>query len=138
MQKVNRTGGLVVVSITALMIGTLLGGFAVSSPVLAEYSGLFGLWESAEILEGYEISVGLDALGKPRSMKPYEEVRTELLIPQHYGNLVGITGNGTASIFWYQDGSGVIRNAVVPDAAVHAERIKLQSTRKLEINVNRD
>ena len=138
MHKANRIKGLVVVAMSALMVGTLLGGFAVSGSVLAEYSGLFGLWESAEILEGYEISVGLDALGKPRSMKPHEELRTELLVPQHYANLVGITGNGTASIFWYQDGSGVIRNAVVPDAAVHAVRIKLQNTRKLEFNVSRD
>ncbi|MDE0958852.1 MAG: hypothetical protein OSB12_09465 [Planctomycetota bacterium] len=138
MHKAMRIKGLVVVAVSSLMIGTLLGGFAVSSPVLAEYSGLFGLWESAEIIEGYEISVGLDALGKPRSLKPYEEIRTELLVPQHYGNLVEITGNGTASIFWYQDGNGVIRNAVVPDAAVHAVRIKLQNTRKLEFNVSRD
>ncbi|NRA75202.1 MAG: hypothetical protein HRU16_04615 [Planctomycetes bacterium] len=65
-------------------------------------------------------------------------MRTQLLLPQHYGNLVAITGNGTAAVMWYQDGTGTIRNSIIPDASKHAVRIQLQNTNKLKEQVVRN
>ena len=130
-------------SLTGLLFGTIsgimvawlaAGGVAVS----ADYPGLVGLWESEIIEETYDISVGLDGLGKPRPAKGHVEQRIQLLLPQHYGNLVTITGNGTSAIMWYQDGMGVIRNAIIPDANQQAVRILLQNTNKLKQQVVRN
>ena len=126
---------LLVGSLLGITVGWFAGGTA---PASADYQGLLGLWESEVLEDTYDISIGLDGLGKPRPARGHSEQRTELLLPQHYGNLVSITGNGTAAIFWYQEGMGVIRNAIVPDANEHAIRIRLQNTTKLKTKVVRD
>ena len=127
--------GLLFGVISGITIGWLVAG---STPVSADYEGLIGLWESEVIEESYDISIGLDALGKPRPARGQGEMRTQLLLPQHYGNLVAITGNGTAAVMWYQDGAGTIRNSIIPDASKHAVRVQLQNTNKLKEQVVRN
>lgn len=127
------------VLVMAIVCGISLGWFAGTVvPASADYEGLIGLWESELLEEKFDISIGLDGLGKPRPAREHSEQRTQLLLPQHYGNLVSITGNGSAAILWYQDGSGVIRNAIIPDASAHAVRIQLQNTNKLKMKVIRN
>ena len=137
MKKVWIQGSLVGLLFGAMFgitVGWLVGG---GVPVSADYQGLIGLWESDVIEETYDISIGLDGLGKPKAARGHSEQRTQLLLPQHYGLLVGITGNSNAAILWYQDGMGVIRNAIIPDAKQHAIRVQLQNTTKLKSKVIR-
>ncbi|MEC9475673.1 MAG: hypothetical protein VX764_01410 [Planctomycetota bacterium] len=130
-------------SFTTLLLGSVFGitvgwfaGGTVSAS--AEYQELVGLWRAELLEETYDMSIGLDGLGKPRPARGRFEQRTQLLLPQHYGNLVSITGNGTAAVLWYQDGLGVIRNAIIPDANSQAVRVQLQNTTKLKTKVMRD
>ncbi|MGE4618641.1 MAG: hypothetical protein AAEJ04_02395 [Planctomycetota bacterium] len=130
-------------SMIGLFCGVIFGvtaGWAIGggTSASADYPGLIGLWEAQKIEESYDISIGVDGLGKPRPARGHSEQRTQLLLPQHYGNLVGITGNESAAILWYQDGTGVIRNAIIPDAASHAVRVQLQNTQKVKGKVVRD
>jgi len=133
-----RTPGYLVLGLTVLLVGAWIPGSANNGPALEEYNGLIGAWESEHVRESFEISIGVTTLGKPRPMKRHEEDRTQLLVPQHYGNLVGITGNGEFSVFWYQDGEAVVRNVVVPDSIKNAVRIELQNTRNFKVRMIRN
>ncbi len=133
-----RTPGYLVLGLTVLLVGAWIPGAANNEPALDLYEDLIGAWESEQVRESFEISIGVTALGKPRTMKRHEEDRTQLLVPQHYGNLVGVTGNLESSIFWYQDGEGVVRNVVVPDSTKNAIRIELQNTRNFKVRMVRN
>ena len=133
-----RTPGYLVLGLAVLLLGAWIPGAANNGLALADYENLIGAWESESVRESFEISIGVTALGKPRQMKRHEEDRTQLLVPQHYGNLVGITGNGESSVFWYQDGEGVVRNVVVPDSTKSAVRIELQNTRNFNVKTVRN
>jgi len=37
-------------------------------------------------------------------------------------------------VFWYQDNTGVVRNAIVPDAATALSRIGYTDTKELELD----
>jgi hypothetical protein len=133
-----RTPGYLVLGLTVLLVGAWIPGAANNGPALVLYDDLIGAWESVRVRESYEISIGVTVLGKPSPMKRREEDRTQLIVPQHYGNLVGITGNVESSIFWYQDGEGVVRNVVVPDSTKNAIRIELQNTRNFKVRMVRN
>jgi len=128
-----RTSGFLVLGLAVLLLGAWIPGAANHGLALAEYEDQIGAWKSEQVRESFEISIGLTALGKPRPMKRYVEDRTRLFVPQHYGNLVGITGNGESSVFWYQDGGGVVRNVVVPESTKNAVRIDLRNTRNFKV-----
>lgn len=138
MMRKNRTAGYLVLGLMVLLLGSWISGAAHQDTALADYNDLIGAWESEKVRESYEISIGLTTLGKPRPMKRHEEDRTQLLVPQHYGNLVGISGNGESSIFWYQDAGGVVRNVVVPQSTKNAVRVELQNTRNFEAKTVRN
>lgn len=91
-----------------------------------------GIWPSHGVKETYWISIGIDAADKPRKDDRVDELRQHWNLPQHYGNLVGITGNGDAAVFWYQDAGGVLRNAIVPAANSQLHRISYTHTSRHE------
>jgi len=91
-----------------------------------------GIWPSHGVKETYRISIGIDGADKPRKEDRVDELRQHWNLPQHYGNLIGITGSGESAVFWYQDSSGVIRNAVVPGVTTHLHRISYTSTNQYE------
>ncbi len=92
-----------------------------------------GLWSSHSMHESYRISIGVDPTGKPRTDEKVAEIRVQYNLPMHYGNLIGVTGHGGAGVLWYQDSSGIIRNAIIPDAASSLSRIEYTATKRLEI-----
>lgn len=83
-----------------------------------------GFWSSHEMTESYKLSTGLTVGGKPGSPKLYSERKEVFKLPQYYGNLIGVTGSSSAAVFWFQDGDGVIRNAVIQDASDRGVRIE--------------
>ena len=111
-----RAKGLGLVTIGAL-VGTIGGWVAWGGGGVALAQAITGIWASYEVQESYEISVGVDATGKPRKERKVDEIRVHFNLPQHYGNLVGVTGHGDSAVFWYQDAQGVVRNAILPFAA---------------------
>ena len=114
----------------------LLGGWLVfggGGRALAQ--SITGIWVSHGVKETYRISIGVDPADKPRKEDRVDEIRTHFNIPQHYGNLVGVTGHGDAAVFWYQDSTGVIRNAIVPQAAHALSRLGYMSTSHYEEDI---
>lgn len=124
-------GGIPLIAL-ALLIGGAFGTVASSQSEQKDNPGLIGAWDSHRLQESYEISIGKTALGKPNPIKLHTEDRSVLQISQHYGDLVGVTGNAEATVFWYQDGAGVIRNVVIPDASSHAVRLEMQTLRNFK------
>jgi len=94
-----------------------------------------GIWDSHLVQESYRISLGVDALKKPRKPETVDEIRVHYNLPQHYGNLIGVTGNGEAAVLWYQDNQGIVRNAIVPKAASKLARIGYSPTQRYEEEV---
>ena len=121
-----------------LLVFTLgmVGGwltFGGGSQAIAQ--AVHGLWNSHVLQETYRISIGVDSSGKARPDRKVDEVRTHYNLPMHYGNLIGVTGHDGAAVFWYQDAQGVIRNAIVPNAATELSRVEYTSTRRFETDV---
>jgi hypothetical protein len=114
----------------------LVGGwlaFGGGGRALAE--AVTGIWASHSVKEIYHISIGIDAADKPRKEERAEEIRQHWNLPQHYGNLIGVTGQGDAAVFWYQDAGGVIRNAIVPSANTQLHRISYTMTSRYEEDI---
>jgi len=116
-------------------IGLVGGGLLFGPPGRALAQSLHGLWDSHILEESYRISIGVDGVGKPRKPEKVDEIRTQYNLPQHYGNLIGVTGHGDSAVFWYQDQSGVIRNAIVPSAASKLARIEYTQTSRYKTDV---
>ena len=115
-------------------LGIVGGWFAFGGPGKALAQAIHGLWASHQVEESYRISIGVDAAGKPRRAEQVDELRLHYNLPGHYGNLVGITGHDGSAVFWYQDNLGIIRNAIVPDAASKLSRIQLSGTTRYEVD----
>ena len=94
-----------------------------------------GIWDSHVVQETYRVSIGVDAVGKPRKEERVDEIRTHFNLPQHYGNLIGVTGHGDSAVLWYQDNQGMIRNAIVPAAASKLARIQYSPTQRYEEDI---
>ncbi|MGA1201366.1 MAG: hypothetical protein ACYTGJ_06170 [Planctomycetota bacterium] len=115
-------------------LGVLGGWILLGGAGKAIAQVITGLWASHQVEESYRISIGVDANGKPRRDGKVDELRTHYNLPIHYGNLIGITGHDGAAVFWYQDNTGVVRNAIVPDAATALSRIGYTDTKELELD----
>lgn len=89
-------------------------------------------------LEEYEMSVGLTGQGSPDKQRPVVDEREVLRLPDYYGTLLAVHPSGSSSVFWYQDGQGVLRNAVVDRVAERAVAIEIAPTRKLKITTQRE
>lgn len=114
-------------------LGLTLGWLSFGGGGQALAQAITGLWNSHQMHESYRISIGVDPTGKRRSDEKVAEIRTHYNLPQHYGNLIGVTGHGGAGVLWYQDAAGIIRNAIIPDAASSLSRIEYTPTKRLEI-----
>lgn len=88
-------------------------------------------------VEEFEMSLGVTGQGSPTKPRPLVDAREVLKIPDYYGQLLEITADGDATIFWYQDPTGVIRNAVVTGASTRSVAIEIQPTRKLKVSLER-
>lgn len=127
---VKRPGLLVLVTLFA---GTTFGVLAAEAVRLKAELPI-----SHRIVEKYQMQIGVNSLGDP-VVRPekFEECREVIRIPEHYGQLLTINPHGDASVLWFQDHRGVLRNAVierVKEAPYLLER--LHST-NLEIEVER-
>jgi len=118
--------------IGGVALGLLCGWLLFGGGGRALAQAVTGIWASHVVKESYYISIGIDAADKPRKEERAEEIRQHWNLPQHYGNLIGVTGQGDSASFWYQDSAGVIRNAVVPFANTQLHRITYMQTSRYE------
>lgn len=119
-------------TVLLLLAGILLGFTAASDGFQRGANRLLGAWFSHDRFAEYEISIGLDPLGKARKPQRVEEVRRHLNLPAHYGDLIDITAGGEGAVLWYQTTDGMIRNVIIPDAATRIYRIEKAPTARFK------
>jgi hypothetical protein len=68
-------------------------------------------------LEKFDMSVGITGSRSPARPTRLYTTRLQMNVPEFYGAVVGMTGDGAATILWYQDGSGTLRNVVIDNPA---------------------
>ncbi len=118
-----------------IALGLAGGWFCWGGGGQAFAQAITGVWHSHIVQESYRIPIGVDAVGKYRKEEKVGEIRDHYILPNHYGNLVGITGHDADAVFWYQDGQGVIRNAIVPLAAKKLSRVVGIGTTRYEEDI---
>ena len=91
-----------------------------------------GAVPSHHSLERYDMSVGVTASQQPRRPVRFDENREVLNVPAHYGALVGVTGDSSATVFWFKDADGSLRNAVVRDAGARTLKIQCVASSRYE------
>jgi len=84
-------------------------------------------------VETYEMTMGVSPGQTPRRPRRFAEDREVLHLPSHYGSFAGVTADGSATVFWFRDEGGALRNAVVHDAASRHLRIEYAPTIGYEV-----
>jgi hypothetical protein len=81
----------------------------------------FGAFPSHMTEETYYISVGTTVAGNEARDKREQELRSTVVVPDHYGDVVAVTPAQGAVIVWYQDVEGVVRNVILytPEALLY-------------------
>ena len=125
-------------SLLPLSVGLLIGSLALSSPAQDALFHFLGVYYSHQSVEKYELSAGVTALGVPHRPQPREELREQINYPDFYGSLFGITSHGANVVFWFQDGAGSLRNAVVDQVTSRLYRLEKIPDHKLNIAVVRN
>ena len=116
-----------VVTLVALAAASFAAG------AFAEDASRFlGAAPSHKSVERYDMSVGVTAGQLPRLPSKFEEVREVLHVPSHYGQLAGVTSDGSSGVFWFRDADGALRNVVVPDAATRPMKLVCAATSRYE------
>ncbi len=82
--------------------------------------------------ERTDIAVGVTRAGDYVSEKRRVEVRESVIVPAHFGSLVGITQAGARTVLWFQGEGGAIRNVSVADADSRLYRIEPNGSRLVE------
>lgn len=121
--------------IGGIVLGIFSGWLVWGGGAAAVAQSITGAWDSHIVQESYRISIGVDAIGKPRKDEKVDEIRTHYNLPQHYGNLIGVTGHDDKAVFWYQDSAGVIRNSIFPAADQKLVRIEYTATSRYEEDI---
>ncbi len=93
-----------------------------------------GAVPSHRSIEKFEMSVGVSAAQEPRLPSRFQEEREVFHVPVHYGALVGITGSGQDTVFWFRDGDLAIRNVVLRDTTTRAYKMSLVPSSRLEFD----
>jgi hypothetical protein len=108
-------------------IGIAVASFAAGA-FAQDAARLLGAVPSHHSLERYEMSVGVTSDQAPRRPTRQDEDREVVYVPAHYGTLVGVTGDGLSTVFWYRDAAGDMRNAVVHDTGTRLYKVQCQPT----------
>jgi len=91
-----------------------------------------GAIPSHRSVEKYDMSVGVSPAQTPRRAERLEEDREVMNVPAHYGQFVGMTGDSAATVLWYRDAEGSLRNVVVREPAAKALKLVCVPTQRLE------
>ncbi|MFN0057686.1 MAG: hypothetical protein ACKVX7_04445 [Planctomycetota bacterium] len=114
-----------------LVVGGALGAFLTSAKAQVVIRSILGVAYSHGVMERYEMSIGVDGLGRAVKERTREEIREHINIPSHYGRVISVTQNGDAAIVWFE-GQGVIRNAVLSEVDTRLYRLELSPTSRYE------
>lgn len=119
-----------------LLAGAALAaaGFAAGAAA-QEVTRFIGATPSHHSDERYDMSVGVTAGQQPRRPVGYREDREVFVVPSHYGDLVGMTGDSKETVLWFKDGSGSLRNVVVHDTATRFLKLQASASSRYEVDV---
>jgi hypothetical protein len=99
-----------------LAIGIAVGAVLMSASGTEAEDGeskyVLGAFPSHHLQEDFDMSVGVTVQGVPLKAEKFRMGREQINVPDHYGELVGVTGDSHTSILWFQAGTE-IRNVVV-------------------------
>jgi len=92
-----------------------------------------GVLYSHGVAEDFTISVGATVQNVPKRPDRLRQLREQVNVPSHYGQLVTVTAHGNRAVLWYRGGDGIVRNAVVeaPDREMY--RLKPTPSTDLEL-----
>ena len=79
-----------------------------------------GIFYSHDVAEDFNVSVGATVQNVPKRPDRLRQIRQQVNIPSHFGQLVAVTAHGDKAVLWFSSG-GAIRNAVVdaPDRELY-------------------
>jgi hypothetical protein len=123
-----------IVTLVAVAAGAFAAG-AFAEDVAQEALKWIGALPSHRSVERFDMSVGVTAGQLPRRPERIEEEREVLHVPAHYGALAHVTGDATATVFWFRDGEGALRNVVVRDAPSRAVKVVCPPSSRYEADV---
>ena len=94
-----------------------------------------GAAPSHRSLERYDMSIGVTAGQQARRAARVDEERNVFNVPGHYGTLVGTTGDSHATVFWFRDAEGAMRNVVVTEPANRTYKVQQVPTSRFEADL---
>ncbi len=124
-------------TIAILLLGAGLGSLATTAAAGREALNGAGPLKSHELVEEYEMSLGLNAGGRKLTETPVVEEREELHVPDFYGSLFQITSAGDNAVLWYLGEDGVVRNAIVNDVTSKLVQLRKEPTRRRKTSAPR-
>jgi len=98
------------VLLAGLGLGLLVSGAVASD---GTSTGVLGSYLSHRLEERYDISVGVTKSGTPFREDREIRYREVVVVPDHFGEFVNVTGDGTRAILWFRDSGGALRNVVL-------------------------
>ena len=120
-------------AILAGAAGLALGAVAMTGFAQEDLARGFGFHRSYEAEETYDLSVGVNTVGRPRPPELRRETRTAVVFPSHYGDLFQVTQDGRDAILWFRASDGTVRNTVLDAASSVPYEVQSSPTIKLEV-----
>jgi hypothetical protein len=123
-----------VVTLVAVAAGAFAAG-AFAEDAAQEALKWIGALPSHRSVERFDMTLGVTTGQLPRRPERIEEDREVLHVPAHYGGLAHVTGDGAATVFWFRDADGALRNVVVRDAQSRAVKVVSPPSSRYEADV---
>ncbi len=116
-----------------LVLGVALAALGLGAGAAAQEATRFiGATPSHHSDERYDMSVGVTAGQQPRRPAGYREDREVFVVPSHYGDMVGMTGDTKDTVFWFKDAGGSLRNVVIHDTASRFFKLQASASSRYE------
>lgn len=116
-----------------VVVGAALAALGFAAGAAAqEVTKFIGATPSHHSDERYDMSVGVTAGQQPRRPTGFREDRDVFVVPSHYGDMVGMTGDTKDTVFWFKDATGSLRNVVIHDTAARFYKLQASASSRYE------
>ncbi len=93
-----------------------------------------GATRAGDVKEIYSMATRLRSDGGAKTVKEERERRDVFFVPEHFGDLIDVTSADGTTTFWYRDGDGKMRNAVIATARSKLIRVDRAPTEKFRFD----
>lgn len=122
---------------SVFLVGLGLGIAASSARAQEITRQLVGAFYTHNRIATFEMPIEVTTSGEPRTAVRLTEEREHYAVPEYFGNLIDITAHGDQTVFWYLDGDGVVRNAILDGADRALFEVARERVHKLRFEVAR-